>query len=1179
MSSNPDCRKSYQCANRKKIFLAMRITTILLLSACLTASAGGIAQKVTLSQKNMKLERVFREIRKQTGYVFFYDANVLQQAKSVNINVKDAPIEEALKQTLLGQALDFSIEQKTITIIQKPVSEKPFAEARSSITLNIISGIVKDEKGAPIPRVSIVVEGTKRGTSTNAEGRFSIDANPGDVLVFSFVGYKTTTVAVGTNSNLSIQLALDIATGDELVVVGYGTKKKGNLTGAVSVVKGSDLENRPVLNATQSLEGLVPGLNVTVGSSTKPGQSFNLNIRGTGNIAGGDGPLVLVDGIPMDLGSVNPNDIESISILKDAAASAIYGARAPYGVILVTTKKGKADRTTISYSNNFGLTQPVNLPQMVNAYDFAVYYNTACANAGVALQYSDAKLAQLKQFVQNPGATTNHFPEANDNYLLNFENTPNGVASTDWFAFNYKPSSSRQQHNLSISGGNKSTQYFVSGGLYSENGVLRFADINYNRYNLNSTITSQVNSWFKLKLNTKITSDKYNAPFSPGGGFEQYFFHDLARFRPNVSPYDLNGNYNELSLVPYLQSGSQYTNKIFTLILLPGLELEPVKNWKINADLNINRGNTDNSYLLLPGISYGIDGTPKYVNRVEFGIPIGGSYARGLANNSYISPNIYTSYRYSLKNGHEFNALVGFQQESFNFTSLSSAATPLISFNTPGINLSSVPATTSESRYHWSTRGYFGRLSYNYKEKYLVEFDGRYDGSSRFAQNSRWGFFPSMSVGYNIAKENFFHSMAPMFNTFKIRGSYGSLGNQSGAGLYSYIQTMGINNVGINGAGPQWYFQNGREANIYAPAAYNPGTTWEKVYVKNLGLDFELLQHRLSGSADIYQRDTKDMLGPTFDIADMFGASVPSSNNANLRTKGWEFSINYRGNISKDIRYSVGAVLSDNSSVVTKYQNPTYFNPSGNFYVGKHIGEIWGYRTGGLLQDSTGAASFNSLGHSFISTQPWKPGDVRYIDLNGDGKINNGANRLDSMGDSKIIGNSTPRYAYAFTGSLEWKGLSVSVVLQGIAKRNYAPTQSDVYFWGYSSYAQVTVFKQHLDYWTPANPNAYYPAPYTNTGGAIGPFANKSQQISDKYLQNAAYLRLKNLTISYSLPAQLIKKAHLTKMSVFVSGENLMTITKLSKIFDPETLNVAATGVGKSYPLTQVYSAGLNINF
>ncbi len=482
-----------------KTLLIMKFIVIFMFAAGLQVSATGYAQNITLAQNNVSLNKVFKEIERQTGYSFFYKDRLLKQAENVDVNVSAASVKEVLDQCLKNRPLSYTILDKIIVIKAKSpvIAAASLEDVSASIPENIISGTVKDAEGNPLSGVSVIIKGSKKGTSTNVDGKFSIDANPGEVLEFTFVGYKSTSVTVGTNTNITVQMAIEIATNEDIVVIGYGTKKKENLTGAVSVVKGAELENRPVLNATQSLEGLVPGLNVTVGSSTKPGQSYNLNIRGAGNLAGGDGPLVLVDGIPMDLGSVNPNDIESISILKDAAASAIYGARAPYGVILVTTKKGKADRTIISYSNNFGLTRPVNLPQMANAYDFAVYFNTACANSGVALQYSDAKLAQLKQFVQNPGATTNPFPEANDNYLLNFENTPNGVASTDWFAFNYKPSSTRQQHNLSISGGNKTTQYFVSGGYYSEGGVLRFADINYNRYNLNSTINSQVNKWFK----------------------------------------------------------------------------------------------------------------------------------------------------------------------------------------------------------------------------------------------------------------------------------------------------------------------------------------------------------------------------------------------------------------------------------------------------------------------------------------------------------------------------------------------------------------------------------------------------------------------------------------------------------------------------------------------------------
>lgn len=1159
-----------------KTLLIMKLVIILLFAGYLQANAKGYAQSITLSEKNITLQKLFVKVIRQTGYQFFCKDRLLDKAGKVNINVKNASIEEVLNLCLRDLPVSYTVVGKNVIIKEKPFTPEVKVE-RPAEEIQIVKGIVRDEGGNPLAGVSVVVRGSKKGTSTANDGSFSLEANPGDILDFSFVGYKTISTTVGADLSVRVKMQPEVQTGNEVVVIGYGTKKKVNLTGAVSVVKGSDIENRPVLNATQSLQGLIPGLNVSVGTSTRPGQSFNLNIRGAGNLAGGDGPFILVDGMPQSLADINPDDIESISVLKDAAASAVYGARAPFGVILVTTKNGKADKTLIRYSNNFGFTRPVNLPEMVNSYDFARYFNDATFNAQGSRQYSDEKLALLKAYVQDPTGI-NIFPEATDNYLSNWENTANGVANTNWFSFHYKPVSFRQSHNLSVSGGNKITQYYISGGLYTEGGLLRYADINYNRFNFNSTITSQVANWARLKLNTKLIQDKYRAPFSPGGTFESLFFHNLARMRPNISPYDLNGHFNEISSVPYFQSGSDYLNKGLTLSLLPGIEIEPVKNWKINADLNVLRDDANSSTLLLPGTIYGIDGTPKLVNRSEFGIPLLGSYSRNEQSSVYVSPNIYTSYKLTVRDDHEFSLMAGFQQESNDFRSLTSSAQDLISPGRPGINLTTGTPTTTESRNHWATRGYFGRLSYNFREKYLLEFDARYDGSSRFAEDSRWGFFPSMSVGYNIAKEDFMQSLSNVINTLKIRGSYGLLGNQSGAGLYSYIQSMGISVPGINGAGPGWFFQNGREAVIFAPAPFNENTTWEKVYTKNLGLDFDLLHNRLSGSFDIYQRETRDMLGPTFDIADLFGGAVPASNNANLVTKGWEFSVSYRGKIGNDISYTLGGVLSDNITEVTKYANPTFTDPAGSWYVGKTAGEIWGYHVDGLIQNDAEATEYNTqINKSFLSGVPWKPGDVKYADINKDGYINRGNNRLGNMGDVSIIGNSSPRYAYSLNGSISWKGFSLSILFQGIGKRDFAPGVGDVYFWGWSSLAQVSVFKQHLDYWTPENPNAYYPAPYTAPAGAQGAFNNKNQQVSDRYLQKASYLRLKNMTIGYSLPANLIRRVKLSKVNVFVSGENLFTITKLARMFDPETLS-GGLSTGKIYPLSQVYSFGVNIN-
>jgi len=1168
--------KSYgdRCMIRK-LLLTMKLTLLLLITCLLQVGASGFAQnKITLNQKNAPLKKVLREISRQSNFDLIFVSDAVKSANPVDVNVQGESLAETLKQVFSNQTLiTYTIDQQSIIVKDKKTIAKAPIQPIGIADIEV-RGKVLDENGQGIPGASIKVKGTEQWAVTDTDGQFMLKGIKEDAtLIFSYLGFEPQEVPINGRKEITVKLVPSLSKLSEVVVVGYGTQKKVNLTGAISVVKGEELENRPVLNATQSLQGIAPGLNVSVGSNTKPGQSFNLNIRGAGNLSASDGPFVLVDGLAMSLSDVNPNDIESISVLKDAAASAIYGARAPYGVILVTTKKGTADKTMFSYSGNAGLTSPILLPNMANSYDFATYFNSATFNATGSKQYSEEKLALLQQYINNP-AGMNIFPEANDNYYSNWENTANGVANTNWFDFHYKPFALRQSHNVSASGGNKNTQYFVSGAFYNEGGSMRYADINYKRYNLNASISTQLTSWMKLKLNSKFTQSTYRSPFT---AFESLFFHNLARMRPNVSPYDLNGNFSEMSNVPYLQSGSNDVTKESTLAILPGLEIEPIKNWKIMADFNILKKNSNQDGLKLPGVMYGIDGTPKYVNRSEYNIPLGGGYSRNMVSTNYFSPNIYTSYNYTLNEDHNFNVMGGFQQELNEFKSLSSSVQDLISFTRPGLSLATGTPTSQEGRSHWGTQGFFGRFNYNYKSKYLLEVNGRYDGSSRFAADSRWGFFPSFSVGYNIAEEKFMEPIKKHISLLKLRGSYGLLGNQSGAGLYAYAQTMNIVVPGASGTGGPWYFQNGREAFINAPAPFQPGVTWEKVQNGNIGLDFEALKSRLIGTVEVFQRSTKDMLGPSLDIADMYGGVAPQSNNANLRTRGWELSLNWREKLNNGIQYSLGFMLSDNTSVVTKYQNPTNSNPSGAWYEGKQAGEIWGYRSSGLIQTAGDAAAYNKLDHSFLSARDWIPGDVAYLDLNNDGKINNGTNVLGNTGDLTIIGNSSARYAYSFNGAIQWKGISVSTLFQGIGKRDYAPNSGDVYFWGAGSLAQVTVFKEHLDYWTPQNTQAYYPNPYAAPAGSISSFTGKTQQVADRYMQNAAYLRLKNATIGYNLPEKWIKRAKLSKVNVFVTGENLFTITKLAKMFDPETI-AGGSGPGKIYPLSRVYAMGLNIS-
>jgi TonB-linked SusC/RagA family outer membrane protein len=1165
-----------------QILLKMNLSIFLIFSVLFQVSAAGFAQRtITLSKKNEPLENVLKQIGKQSGFDLVFISSDIKKARPVTINAKDLPLEEALRQSFINQPFEFSIKSNAIVIWEKP--QVGLVE-NAAFRLMDIHGKIIDETGQGLPGASVKVKNTSIGTVTDLKGNFSLKKiNDNAILIISFLAYNTQALKAISGSEMVVKLMPQSGNLNEIVVVGYGTQKKENLTGAVSVVKGSDLENRPVVNATQSLQGLVPGLNVNVGGHTKPGESFNLNVRGTANLSGSDNPYVLVDGLEMSLADVNPSDIESISVLKDASAAAIYGSRAAYGVILVTTKKGASGKMMLTYSGNVGLTSPVKLPDMANSLEFANYFNSATFNALGTKQYSDEKLALLAKYINDP-TNMSVFPEVNSNNYSNWENSSNGVANTNWFKLHYKPYAIRQEHNLSMSGGTDLVQYYISGGYYNEGGSLRYADIDYKRYNLNAKVSSQLASWIKVKANTKYTRSENVTPFA---GFENLFFHNLARMRPNVSPYDLNGNWSEQSMVPYLKSGSEARDNTSNLALLTGLELEPVKKWKVFVDLNLRELSSESSSLKLPGTIFGIDGTPILVNRSEYNIPLKGSYGRAMEKVKYFSPNIYTNYVYSINNKHNFEVTAGYQQELNEYSSLSANAQDLISANRPGISLSTGDKTVSESRTHWATRGAFGRLTYNYLGKYLFEVNGRYDGSSRFAADSRWGFFPSFSAGYNLAQESFIKNSVPWIDQFKVRGSYGFLGNQSGAGLYSYSENMNVSTPGI-GSGPRYYFGNGREANIFAPGAFNSFVTWEKVENTNIGIDLSLFKNRLLATFDVYQRNTRDMLGPTLDIADMYGTTPPLSNNADLRNRGWELSLNWKGSFSDQVGYSIGGMLSDSKSTVIRYQNPTRSNPAASWYEGKNVGEIWGFRTSGLIQNAQEAASYNSLDRSFLSSQQWNPGDVAYSDLNGDGKINRGANAIGNMGDLTIIGNTTPRYLYSINGSLNWKGLSLYMLWQGVGKRDFAPQVADAYFWGSGALAQVTVFKQHLDYWTPENPNAYYPNPYASPVGAINSYINKTQQVSDRYIQSAAYLRLKNLTLSYNLPIRFISKLNLKKVNIFLTGENLLTFTKLAKMFDPETLSAVSdqnnnlltpsADAGKIYPLSKVYSIGLQVS-
>lgn len=1149
-----------------------------MLLLCMQAFASPtLTQTVDINLTNATLTELFKAVERQTPYRFSYKSSDIDSRRDITVKRTNATVASILSEVLPSHGLTYQIvSDNTIAITKslfKPQVRKVSIPQQQKS--RIIKGTITDAKGEPIIGATVYDPVSKKGAVTDLNGHYYLDCAPGTKLRVSYVGYTSKEIVAGYDESVSLSENDNIL--NDVVVIGYGTQKKVDLTGAVSSVKGDELNLRPVTDASQSLQGMVPGLLVTNSSAGRPGATGSLTLRGQGNLSGTGTPYVLVDGIEMSLSDVNPNDIESISVLKDAAACAIYGARAAYGVILVTTKKGVEGTMRVNYQGSVGWSTPTVLPKMANSLDFISFWNDGVTNANSSRRYSDEKIDLIRQYINDP-SSVNPWQELPANASMNpaFENTEKGIGNIDYFKLHYKDYAFRQRHNLSLSGGGKAAQYYVSGGYLKEDGILRYAKMNFERMNLSSTINSELTKWLKLKMGIKFTHSVQHTPFGDGG-LSEGFYHSLARFRPTISDIDPHGHFTELSMVPYLQSGTYTTNNRDLFDLQPSLIITPLKGLSFNLDYTYKYLVNNYKALNVAPVIYGADGVSTSKGaRSELGVAKDGRFTRYNSHTYYQNINAYGTYTFSIADANHFTIMSGYQEENSHYDYLRNAVTGLYSTKNANAGMGTGDKTVTDVRNGWATRGFFGRMNYDFDNKYLLQIDGRYDGSSRFAKDHRWGFFPSVSAGWNITEENFMAPLTKILSHLKIRGSIGRLGNQSGAALYTFASTMALSN-GLGG----YYFADGRHMYLTAPEVVNPSTTWEKVNSENIGLDFALFNNSLSGSFDLFQRTTKDMLGPGLDFPDFFGASAPQTNNASMRNRGWEFVLNYRGKITKQIDYQLGFSLSDATAVVTDYANPTGTNPDSNWYIGKKVGEIWGYKTDGILQTQEQADEYNKThDNSYLTPQKWTPGDVAFCDLNGDKKVNKGTNVLGNMGDYTVIGNTTPRYQYTFNGAVSWKGISLSIMFQGIGKRDWDPTGS-VYFWGSSSYAQVTVFKQHLDYWREDNKSAYYPKPYINSAGAVGKYnAKTSGSPTDRYLQNAAYCRLKNLTLSYDLPQSIISKAKLHQVRVFFSGENLFTITKLKDMFDPESIftsNGYTDEGGKNYPMNRVLSLGMTV--
>ena len=1023
----------------------------------------------------------------------------------------------------------------------------------------VCNGVVTDTTGETVIGASVVVKGTTNGTITGLDGDFSLSGvTKGSILVVSFVGYQNTEVK-WNGQPLTIVLKEDTKVLDEVVVVGYGTQKKANLSGAVAAVDGKVLQDRPITNIGQGLQGVVPNLNITMNNGGAPGATSSFNIRGNTSLNGGS-PLVLVDNVQMDANLVNPDDIESISVLKDAASASIYGARAAYGVILITTKKGKkSDKPTVSLSATGYWQSPALTFHNVNSMQYLTMMDEAYQNDGGSGHYFKSQVYQYAEdYFNGKYDSPVFFDTAYDTYKYGY------CGNTDWWDELYKTSFS-QIYTANISGGNDRTTYYASVSMNDQGGILKAGDDKYNKYNANVNISSNITKW--LNVSAKI-AHTYTDELHPTGGttamnstaysglssYSGMMKGDLSPLMPVKHPdghYAGQGSYT--NPVAIMEQGGNAQYKQNDLWMTGAVKITPIKGLVINADYTWNfYGKSSNQHVQN---FYDYTAVPCTENYYPWTNP---SSVTVTNNDDYYNAfNAFAEYTFSLKEKHNFKVMVGYNQENKHKKYHYAGRKNLIDSSNPSLNLAYGDMAMNGSETHWSVNGFFARINYDYKGKYLLELNGRYDGSSKFPHGDRYAFFPSASVAWRVSEEKFWEPIRGWFDNFKLRASYGSLGNQaldeSRYGNFPYLATYGINTkygALLNGTRP---------VAVSVPGLVSASFTWETVNQIDFGFDASFFGGRLNTSFDWYRRNTKDMLTAGQALPAVLGTSVPQENAADMKTVGWEVSLEWNDRLSNGFGYHIKGVLSDYQASITKFSNPTKL--LGTHYVGEKLNEIWGYVSNGLFQSDEDAKAADQ---SYLSGGSWGAGDVKYEDLNNDGKIDIGKNTLDDSGDRKIIGNSTPRYSYGITAGFDYKGFDFEMFWQGIGKRDYWLGGSQ--FWGFTD-EWCTPLTSSLDYWTEDNRDAYFPRlhHYGVNGG--------NHQVSTRYLQNAAYLRLKNVVLGYTIPRSITEKVKISRLRVFVQGENLLTFTPLIDSYDPETLN------NMTYPINKKISVGLNLTF
>jgi TonB-linked SusC/RagA family outer membrane protein len=1112
-----------------KLFLIMKLSFFLCLVSVLQVSASSLfAQKISMNKSNASLSEALKEIHKQSGFSILYNSKMLKKAVPVNVNLQNADLDEALKQCFHDQPFSYVINNTTIVVTPKLVEKAP----AQTVT---ITGTVKDDKGQPLPGVTIKIKGTDVGTQSGLDGTYKLTVNDNTaVLVFSFIGFVNQEIAVGSKTQVDVVLKEQTSALNEVVVVGYGTQKKVNLTGAVSSVSGETLNKRPVVNTASMLQGLAPGVQVNQGSGEPGNEGVSIRIRGNSTFSGaGSDPLVLIDGVPGNFSDVNPTDIDNVSVLKDAASASIYGSRAANGVILVTTKQGKAGQMSVSYDGNVGIYKPTKLFNVVtNSATYMELFNEAHINSGITDPGSLYPQDQIDLYRNSTDKL--HYP------------------NTDWLSLIFKTAPT-QNHNLTFSGGTDKTTYNVSLGYVDENGIMR--GFNYKRYNARINLTSKVNDHIKFGTNILLKSGTTE---SVAGGSKDLFLSAMSQ-APTYSPFlpDGSGRYT------YKAYDFEYNNKNPIAELDKGFTHND-NDYAVNAqgwfEVQFNK---DFSWYTKGAVNFNMDKYKDFKSTIDeyyfHSQQLGTSLdlGKGLTDQDEqtVYTNLYSYLNYAHNfNGHNIKVQAGYSVEQSKYSYLQGYRKNfpdenLLELNAGGTDIQSANGTANQ----WALMSYFGRVNYDYKGRYLLEGNIRDDGSSKFSGNNKWGIFPSFSAGWRATEEPFVKALnLTWLDNFKLRGSWGQLGNQNivigGYGANYPYQAL------LNLTGAYSFDNSTLTTGVAQQNLNNPNIKWETTTMTDIGLDFTLFRN-FTITADWYNKTTSDILRQS-QVTAVVGLGAPTINDGVVNNRGLELGINYNNMIHdgalRGFAYNVGVNVDHNRNKLVQFGQT---EKSG--YTINQNGQPWNsfymLQVTGIFQTAAEVASSPKQYND--STLP---GDLKYKDVNGDGKIDDN--------DRTIIGGVYPKLNYSFNLGASFKGFDLSAMMQGV----YG-VKSYVSGWGTIPFVQgASPTTDWLNRWTPENPSTTMPRIYWGQGAP-----DKITRPSSFFLQDASYLRLKNLVFGYTIPAQLTKKIGVNRVRVYFAGDNLLTITKF-KGLDPERYG---SGDLVQYPQNKIYSFGLNVTF